>query len=276
MHSIQSTTKTINKMEKTIFNSTQMATLIEIISQAKPKEYSKYSMVPNNHNRIIDEPQVKVLEESYSTFGTASAVIKVLRTSVFDGFEKDYIIDGQHSVRAGSHLNLPLNVIIVKLHEDTLMNAIKYIVLLNNTAKAWSSNNYVKAFYHIPEYKIFDECMQKSNLTTTDMLQIFMGGASKDYEVKAFKNGEMKFIDFNDSYEMFENVVKVKPYIPNKAFARRSLYKILRTAKDYKKMCNAIIKSAKYLAKANTKFSENEQDFYTHLMEIYRAEFKIK
>jgi hypothetical protein len=262
-------------MEKTIFNSTQMATLIEIIEQAKPKEYLKYSRVPNNHNRAIDEEQVKVLEESFSTFGTASAVIKVLRTSVFDGFEKDYLADGQHSVLAATHLTLPLNVVIVKLHEDTLMNAIKYIVLLNNTAKAWSSNNYIKAFYHIPEYKIFDECMQKGGLTTTDMLQIFMGGASKNYEVKAFKNGEMQFLDFNDSYKMFDVVVEVKPYIPNKAFARRSLYKVLRTAKDYKKMGKAIIKSAKHLIKANAKFSENEQDFYTHLMEIYRAEFKV-
>jgi hypothetical protein len=263
-------------MEKTIFNSTQMANLIEIIKEVKPEEYSKYSRIPNNHNRSVDEQQVKVLEESFSTFGTASAVIKVLRTSVFDGFEKDYIADGQHSVLAAMHLTLPLNVVIVKLHEDTLMNAIKYIVLLNNTAKSWSSNNYIKAFYHIPEYKIFDECMQKGGLTTTDMLQIFMGGASKDYEVKAFKNGEMKFLDFEDSYDMFENVVSVINYIPKKAFARRSLYKVLRTAKDYKKMCKAIIKSAKHLAKANTKFSENEQDFYTHLMEIYRAEFKIK
>lgn len=263
-------------MEKTIFNSTQMAYLIEIIQQAKPKEYLKYSNLPNNHNRGVDEQQVKTLEESFSKYGTASAVIRILRTSVFDGVEKDYIADGQHSVVAGSRLNLPLNVFIIKLHEDTLMNAVKYIALLNNTAKAWSNNNYIKAFYHIPEYKIFDDYIQKGGLTTTDMLQIFMGGASKDYEVKAFKNGEMKFLDFEDSEKMFDVVVKIKPYIPNKAFARRSLYKVLRTAKDYKKMGKAIITCAKHLAKANTKFSENEQEFYTHLMEIYRAEFKIK
>jgi hypothetical protein len=262
-------------MQKTIFNSTQKAKLLEIIQEAKPEVYSKYLRLPNHHNRGVEETQVKTLEESYSTYGTASAVIRILRTSAFDGVERDYIADGQHSIVACLRLTLPLNVFIVKLHEDTLMNVVKYIALLNNTSKAWSNNNYIQAFYHIPEYKIFDDYIKKSGLTTTDMLQIFMGGASKEYEVKAFKNGEMKFLDFEDSEKMFDIVVKIKPYIPNKAFARRSLYKVLRAAKDYKKMGKAILTCAKHLAKANTKFSENEQDFYTHLMEIYRAEFKI-
>ena len=263
-------------MEKTIFNSTQMATLLQIIEQAPPEVYSKYLRLPNHHNRGVDGSQVNAIKDSFSSFGTASAVIRILRTSVFDGVETEYIIDGQHSIVAASRLSLPLNVFIVKLHEDTLMNVLKYIALLNNTSKAWSNNNYIKAFYHIPEYKIFDDYMKKSGLTTTDMLHIFMGGASKNHEVKSFKNAELKFIDFEDSEKMLDIVVKVKPYIPNKSYARRSVYKVLRAAKDYNKMGKAIITCAKHLAKANTKFSENETDFQAHLTEIYRAEFKIK
>jgi hypothetical protein len=75
---------------------------------------------------------------------------------------------------------------------------------------------------------------------------------------------------------MLDAVSLIKNEIPNKAFARRSLYKVLRLSKDYDKMAKAILKASKYLKRANTKFSENEQDFYTHLMEIYRVEFKIK
>jgi hypothetical protein len=41
-------------------------------------------------------------------------------------------------------------------------------------------------------------------------------------------------------------------------------------------MAKAILKASKYLKRANAKFSENELDFYAHLMEIYRTEFKIK
>jgi len=263
-------------MEKTIFNSTQMARLLDIVPNVKPKDYLKYLRLPNNHNRGVDEVQVKVLMESFSKYGTASVIVKIIRTSVFDGVNTYYIADGQHSIIAASRLNLTLNLLFVDLYEDILMNVLTYVVLLNNTAKAWSTNNYIRTFYHIPEYKIFDEFIKESGLTTTDLLQIFLGGASKEYEGKAFKSGEMKFIDFEDSKKMYDVVVKIKPYIPNKAFARRSVYKVLRTAKDYKKMGRAIITCAKHLAKANTKFSENELDFLTHLMEIYRAEFNIK
>jgi hypothetical protein len=261
-------------MKKT--ESTLIARLLKIYQEMKPKEYLKYSRLPNNHNRGIDEAQVRILMDSFSKYGTAGTKVIIIRTMVFGKVNEEYIADGQHSIIAASRLNLPLNILIVDLTEDTLMNVLRYVTSLNNTAKAWSTNNYIRTFYHIPEYKIFDTIIKDKGLTATDLLHIFMGGASKEQEVKAFKSGDLKFFDADDSYKMLDAVSLVKNEIPNKAFARRSLYKVLRLSKDYEKMAKAILKASKYLKKANTKFSENEQDFLTHLFEIYRVEFKIK
>jgi hypothetical protein len=267
-------TKNIFKMKKT--DSTLIARLLKIYQEMKPKEYLKYSKLPNNHNRGVDEAQVKVLMESFSKYGTAGTKVIIIRTMVFGKVNEEYIADGQHSIIAASRLDLPLNILIVDLTEDTLMNVLRYVTSLNNTAKAWSNNNYIRTFYHIPEYQIFDKEIKAKGLTTTDLLYIFMGGASKEHEVKAFKSGDLKFFDVDDSYEMLDAVVLVKNDIPNKAPVRRSLYKVLRLSKDYRKMAKAILKASKYLTKANAKFSENETDFLAHLIDIYRAEFKIK
>ena len=261
-------------MKKT--ESTLIARLLKIYQEMKPKEYLKYSKLPNNHNRGVDEAQVKVLMESFSKYGTAGTKVIIIRTMVFGKVNEEYIADGQHSIIAASRLDLPLNILIVDLTEDTLMNVLRYVTSLNNTAKAWSNNNYIRTFYHIPEYQIFDKLIKDKGLTTTDLLHIFMGGASKNQEGKAFKSGDLKFFDVDDSYEMLDAVTLVKNDIPNKSFARRSLFKVLRMSKDYKRMSKAILKSAKHLTKANAKFSENETDFLAHLIDIYRAEFKIK
>jgi tellurite resistance protein len=86
----------------------------------------------------------------------------------------------------------------------------------------------------------------------------------------------MKFVNEADSMELLDAVMSIKNVIPNKAFVRRSLYKIMRLCKDYKRMAKAVIKTAEALKTAHTKFSENEREFYEHLVKIYKAEFSVK
>jgi len=123
----------------------------------------------------------------------------------------------------------------------------------------------------IREYKKLAEVKKEHGFTITDLLYIYLGNGSSK-ENKMFKGGNLTFIDEADSDKLLKAVVKVKNHIPNKAFVRRSLYKMMRMAKDYNKFADAIIKTATALEIACSSFSENETEFYEHLVRIYQQE----
>lgn len=236
-------------------------------------DFSKFKFL-NKENRDTKEPHVNNIANSLLQFGSASVVIIVVRTKAFRGSFEYYVADGQHRIIAAQRLNIPVNVLIVELAVDTKLNITKYIAALNNTATGWTPSNYLNSFKEngVREYTIMDELKMKTGLTMTDLLYIFLGSNNR----KEFSSGEMKFVNEADSMELLDAVMMVKNVIPNKAFVRRSLYKIMRLCKDYKRMAKAILKTSEALKTAHTKFSENEREFYDHLVKIYKAEFSVK
>ena len=111
-------------------------------------------------------------------------------------------------------------------------------------------------------------------LKITDLQYIFLGGGGQN-EIKAFKNGTLKFINEDDSMELLKQVMRLKPHIPNKAPIRRKLYTLMRMSNNYKKLADAIIVAAKGLKAGHVKFSENPADFYSHILRIYQEAFKV-
>lgn len=256
---------------KAINNQTRLVNVI-----TNTMEYDVFPNLPNLLNRTPDETHIKRLSASFINFGTAGAVVRVLKTKAITGKSECYMVDGQHSVISAKRAELPLTVIIIELVQDTMLNVTKYVAALNNSSKAWSTKNFLESFAanEIMEYKVFKTVIDREGLKLTDLLYIFLGGGGA-VENKLYKSGEMKFLDIKDSEELLAAVVKVKAVIPNKAFVRRGLYKMLRQAKDYNRMAKAILKSARHLKTANLKFSENEAEFYNQLTQIYKSEFKI-
>lgn len=228
-------------------------------------------------NREPKESHIVALMKSFIECGTACATVIVIRTKAFSGIVEEYIIDGQHTIVACNRLGLSYTVIIVELENDIPLNVTKYIATLNNNAKAWSTNNFLASFAAngIREYKTLEVVLRTSGLTITDLLYIFLGGGGKK-ENDLFKSGNLSFINEDDSINLLNAIQLVKPYIPNKAYVRRSLYKIMRLANDYNKLAKAIVKTAKIMETKNDKFSENELEFHTHITRIYQKEFKVK
>jgi hypothetical protein len=231
--------------------------------------FSKLNVI--NPNRPTKEAHVKRLVDSFKRFGTAGVVIVVIQTRAVNGKLEYYIADGQHRRIAAERTKLPLSINIVELVEDTLFNLTQYIAMLNDSSKSWTSHNYINAFSknNISEYKLFNDTMNETGLKATDLLQIFLNTTT----TKEFKSGSMKFPDIDDSLELLKATKMVKEIIPNKAFVRRSLYKVFRMAKDYKRMAKAIINASKHPA---FKYSENEQELYNQLILIYRSEFNVR
>jgi len=220
-------------------------------------------------NRKIEEDQVKTLMTSFKRFGVARAIITVVRSRAFTGTYEYYIADGQHSLIACKRLDLPFNVIIIELENDTRLEVTQYIATLNNSNKAWSTKNYLKAYCDngIFEYVKALKVINETGLTVTDFEFIYLGsGGTKEHQ--SFKNGLMKFPNEADSDKLLEAVMMVKPHVPNKAFARRSLYKVMRMTDDYNKFAKVIVRASIALAENEAKFSENEEEFLNHLIKL--------
>ena len=249
-------------MKKITNNPNLKSTIIEVI--VSTLDYEKYHLL--DENRKVVQAQVKKLVESFKKFGTASLCITVVETTAVNGVKNRYIADGQHSVLACKFLGIPLTIIVVTLEEDTKENLVKYVAVLNNTSKAWSNLNFLKSYVSLglENYKILAELVKTTKLSVTDLLLIFLGG-SGDNETKMFKSGELVFPDEADSMRLLNAIIKVKDFVPNKAFSRRSLFKVMALVNNYDKFAKLIIKQSKL-----TKFTENEKEFHSELLLVFK------
>lgn len=228
------------------------------------KTFNKFSLSPLN--RPISDVNVCKLMKSFWKHGTAGTNITIVRTSAFGTKNELIRADGQHSIIAAEKLNLPLNGTIVELIEDTQENVFAYIATLNNSRTGWGTSIYTNGnvLLNKHEYLVFDKILKTTKLTISDLLFIFLGGgSSKENEI--FKSGDMTFINEADSTKLLKAVLKVIDVVPNKAFARRSLYRVMKMTKNYNKFAEKILYS-------EMPFSENESDFYNQLVHLYKTD----
>lgn len=246
----------------------QSVTVKVLVDQTDFSGYIKLA----NLNRKINKAHVQKLIESFSVFGTASAVVRVIETKAFTGKKQYYIADGQHTLEAATALGLSVTIIIIRLVEDTRLKIAQYIAVLNNSSRTWSNQIYREIFNNedleISEYKLFDYLIAEHKFTVTDLLNIFLGGAGVR-ENKEWKSGAMEFLDLDDSMKMLNAIVKLKPVLPKLAHIRRAIYPIMRSAKNYDRFAKAILKT-------NPDFAQHEATFYNELVDIYTNEFRRK
>ena len=246
------------------------AVLVKTIE--KSTDFMKYKRL--NENRELDENHVKLLKASFDEFGCDISRLIVVRTKSLNKDRKleEVVVDGEHTRILCHRLGLPLNVEIVELADDTRMNIVKYMAVLNNSKKAWSNERYLRAYAElgIYEYQRILAIKKETGLTITDLLFIFFGSG----EEQRFKKGESVFTDEKNGLRLLDATMSIKQFVPNKSFVRRSFFKICQNTCEYDKFAKAIIKTSKALAKGLSKFSENEKEFKLHLELIYKETFK--
>lgn len=221
--------------------------------------------VPFNgvHNRKVNKASVADISEKIKTVGFVG-YITLLQTRAFGKLEIR-TADGQHRLDAARLVNAPFNYELLKLVEDTKDNVNNFISGMNSVGTRWSNNNHLEKQVELNkhEYIVFDNCLKNSKLKITDLLNIFLGGATAK-EVKEFKSGKMKFENEKAALKMFEDVKKASEFLPNKAFSRRALYKNINNVKSPAKLFKLIIGSKRFLK------IENETDLGTELQKAYQ------
>ena len=250
------------KVKEETFSSVKTE-FVEFIPQTM--DYMKYE-ISEICNRKISNTHVKNLEESFNEYGTAAATITVVETNITGKLSR-IKADGQHSCIAAQRLNLPLNIVVVRLKEDTSLNLAKYVAKLNNTSKNWTSKNYLDVYSDnkVDNFEFFKTKMKETGLSLYDICYIYLGEGK---QIKAVKNGEISIVNKQDSDNFLEAVMLVKHIIPNNSNGRRALYRIFRQCKNYKKMAKAMIKASDLIT-----FDAKETVFYKQLVEIYNNTF---
>ena len=78
-------------------------------------DYSKFSILPMN--RAIDSKHVQKMIKSLRVQGCVRAII-CCRTSIIEGVEKTYIIDGQHVATALEREGQPIPYIEIEIQSE--------------------------------------------------------------------------------------------------------------------------------------------------------------
>lgn len=242
------------------------------------KNYSGIkSLTPLGLNRALSPSSLKSLKKSMNEHGFQS-VITVIRTKSIDGVMQNYNVDGNHRLACAESLDIPFHYLLVAFdpEDDTKENICKLISILNSNAVRWTPSKYLDLYsnLNVKEYQIMKETLVETKLTLTDMQNIFLFGCG-DAEVAAFKSGEMVFPDLEKSKKLKDVIVFVKGIVPNKAYVRRSLFKIMKQVevKDYSRFVKAIAEAKKHLDKARGEVPENEAKCFAWLEKIHKQTF---
>lgn len=237
--------------------------LFSVVSFFISKDYSLFNFF--EFNRPVDKTHIKKLAASMKVRGFRGAII-VIRTSIIDGIERLYILDGQHRFEACKLLGIEFKFEIVDI--KTELELAQYIADVNNSSKAWGTNQFLDVWskMKIREYIKLQEVFENTKIQITPLIIIYTGAS----DMKAFRNGSMVFKDENESDTIITQIMDFDGYLPTKAFCRRAIIKVMRSKKyNHEAIKPYIIRYAK-----QNVFTENETDLQKELENLLKISNK--
>ena len=204
-------------------------------------------------NRKIDTSHVSAIEDSIKQHGFKGC-IQVIKTDIWDGVKKLYILDGQHRFSACKRLNIPFAFELTEF--DSQEETVEFIAELNNSQKRWGTSQFLTVWAGLnrKEYVKLRSVFEATGFQITPLIEAYTF-ASRHVE---FRKGKLKFPNEKESDKIIAQMVDLNPFLPKKAFVRRALVKLLR--QDKYKHAKMKTKVSEYRG-MGFKFPENEADF---------------
>jgi len=179
-------------------------------------DYSRFSFF--DFNRKVDKSHVNKLKDSMTIRGFLGCIIVVK-------FEDTYkILEGQHRFTAAMELDIPFKF---EIHEiDNKRELALFIATVNNSAKAWGTNQFLNVWskMEIKEYIKLLKIQTETKIQITPLVSAYTGKSN----MKDFRGGVIKFNDEAASDIIIEQIMDLKDILPNKAFCRRAIIKVMR------------------------------------------------
>jgi len=130
--------------------------------------YAMFSYLPMN--RGLDGKHIERMVNSIRSMGIIRPIV-CIKTDIFDGEMKTYVIDGQHLLNACQRENLHVPYITVDI--STEEEIVQKMAKLNNSSKSWSLLDYVNAWkYHNSDYAKLKKFTKMYNLEVLIVSQI--------------------------------------------------------------------------------------------------------
>jgi hypothetical protein len=212
-------------------------------------DYSMFNLL--NFNRKVDSAHVKRLVESMKVHGF-KGVVQIIKTKFIDGVVRYYVVDGQHRIAAAKQLNLSVRFELTEL--QTRVETADFIAELNTSMKSWGTANFltVWADLDIEEYVKLGRIQKETGFQITPLLEAYLFTSCQ----VLYRKGKMKFTNEIESDKIVKQMVDLNQYLPNKAFCRRAIVRVMRNPKyNHKKMLNAV---KQYINLVGA-FTENER-----------------
>lgn len=188
---------------------------MKVVSQVyETNDYSMFRTLDGN--RHVNKLHVKRLKESFQKSYLLSPILIN---------KNNEIIDGQHRFEAAKELGLPINYISCNGY------GLREVQILNTNMKNWRKEDYLHAYCDLkyPEYLKFRNFMRRfpefgikvceilltdrqSGQQATDYGREFTNNKSGKYTVKYFEEGDLIIPDYENSVELAEKIMMVKPY----------------------------------------------------------------
>jgi hypothetical protein len=230
------------------------------VSYFESTDYSMFKLLP--FNREVDNSHVKTLVESMRLHGF-KGVVQIIRTKFINGKLEFYVVDGQHRISAAKQLGLPIRFELTEL--NTRLETAEFISQLNTSAKSWGTANFLSVWssLDIAEYVKLNRVQKETGFQITPLLEAYLFTSNQaDY-----RRGKMVFTNEELSDKIIQQMIELNQYLPNKAFCRRAIVRVMRNPKyNHKKMLPAI----KQYVNLVGAFTENERGLKTELEKLVK------
>ena len=229
--------------------------MFKSVTYFETKDYALFNLL--TFNRPIDKTHVKTLVESMRLHGF-KGVIQVIKTKFIDGVERYYVVDGQHRIAAAKQLGLGVRFELTEL--NTRQETAEFIAQLNTSAKSWGTANFLAVWsaLDVPEYVKLNKIQKDTGFQITPLLEAYLYTSCQ----VSYRKGVMKFANESESDKIVSQMTDLNQYLPNKAFCRRAIVRVMRNPKyNHKKMLGAI---KQYIQLVGS-FTENERGLKAEL-----------
>lgn len=135
-------------------------------------------------------PNLK-LQQSLKEFSFVDSV-KLIKTSLWGGKDKLFIIDGQHRYNEGFRLEMDIPCSVV-LESNDIHKIVKLMSIYNNTQRKWTLDNFVDCYCElaISDYIYLKNKKRETGYTYATLVAVYSGLKS----TSNLKNGTFKIND---------------------------------------------------------------------------------
>jgi len=175
------------------------------------KDFDKIHHLPFNRDYSVRADLIKNMNHS----GFIVPIL-LIKTSIVDGKERLWLIDGQNRCITARFLGLDVTAMVIEpKNVKTLKDLVALVASMNTSSKRWNIKNYVEVFNFLgySEYKRLLEIKHSCPFTLDTVAQMLMGIHGRGGSSRIVSSGEFKIKDEKRTLETLKYAAHLTKYV---------------------------------------------------------------